>query len=101
MKKRIISRYNHKVILTKNNTKICDSHDLSIKDSIIMAKNIYYIRKYFGYNVKRDVDSYIRELISHNRLYKLGLYRSHTKDCDLEENIKPLTNLIYKILGWY
>lgn len=52
-----------------------------------------------GYESKRSVGSWIREWRTHNFLYKLGLFREHTKNCDLEENVNLLFRIIYFILG--
>lgn len=52
-----------------------------------------------GYESKRDIDSWIREWKAHNRLYRLGIYRSHTKDCDLNEDEKWWRLWFYGILG--
>lgn len=101
MKKREISRLNHRIILKKNCTKIIDSYDLSDKESIMMAERIIFARRVYGYKTKRSLESYIREIIAHNRLYKWHLFRSHTKDTDLEENITRIKELIYLIVGWY
>lgn len=101
MKKREISRLNHRIILKKNCTKICDSYNLTNEESKIIASHIKTTRKALKYIVKRSLESYIREIIAHNRLYKMHLFRSHTKDTDLEENITKTKELIYRIVGWY
>lgn len=48
----------------------------------------------------RKMCSLINEWTAHNRLYRLGLYRSHTKDVDLEWPIKWWHNVIWNIIGW-
>lgn len=52
-----------------------------------------------GYKNKRTIKSWLKEWKTHNRLYKLGLYKTHTVDCDLEENEKLHRLIIYEILG--
>ena len=52
-----------------------------------------------GYQSKRSLKSWIKEWKAHNRLYKLGLFRSHTVDCDLEENEKLHRLIAYQVLG--
>lgn len=47
----------------------------------------------------RKMGSLVREWTAHNRLYKLGLYKSHTKDVDLEYPIKWYYELAWFILG--
>lgn len=44
-----------------------------------------------------DLNSTNRQ--AHNRLYRLGLFRSHTRDCNLEENEKLHRLIAYQILG--
>ena len=53
-----------------------------------------------GYRSKRSVESWIREWKAHNRLYRLGLFKEHTKDCDLEENEKWYRRLAYWVIGF-
>ena len=47
----------------------------------------------------RKMKSLVREWTGHNRLYRLGLFKSHTKDVDLEYPIKWYYNLIWNIIG--
>ena len=61
--------------------------------------NIMDERYKLGYSINRSIDSYIKETKAHVRLYKLGLFRSHTRDCDLEENQDNKLSIIYKIIG--
>lgn len=51
------------------------------------------------YEVTRPAYSYAREIRTHKRLYKMGLFKKHTKDADLEEPICFVKELIYGILG--
>ena len=37
---------------------------------------------------KRKMGSLVREWVAHNRLYRFGIFKSHTKDVDLEYPIK-------------
>ena len=88
-----------KVSYTKNNTKIYNGYLIANKD---LKKEIYKIicnREDKGLLVTRRLESYISETKVHNRLYKLGIAKSHTKDVDLEENIKKWKEIIYLILG--
>lgn len=48
---------------------------------------------------KRSIKSWIREWKAHNRLYKIGLFKEHTIDCDLEENEKLHRLIAYWIIG--
>lgn len=47
----------------------------------------------------RKMGSLTREWTAHNRLYRLGLFKSHTKDVDLEYPIKWYYNIIWNIIG--
>lgn len=76
---------------------IVDSYKVTYEDEMydILTK-FEYETKYYS---KRSISSWIKEWKAHNRLYKLGLFRRHTKDCDLEENEKWWRLLIYEIIG--
>lgn len=89
-----------KIDYRENNTKIYNSYELSnigisaIVDSIIhVRKNVKRIK------VTRTKQSYINEIKAHNRLYKLGLFRNHTRDADLEEPIEKWKEILYAILS--
>lgn len=47
----------------------------------------------------RSFPNLIREWIAHNRLYKLRIRRSHTKDICLEANQKWYLSLLYFLLS--
>ena len=78
---------------------------LIIEDSYKIQKSerMYAILSWFiiktGYQSKRTIFSWIKEWKAHNRLYKLGIFKENTKDCDLEENEKLYRLIIYEILG--
>ena len=79
-----------------DNVRIVDSYKVKEKDMRhILCMFLYKT----GYRSKRSVESWLKEWKAHNRLYKPGLYRSHTKDCDLEENEKWYRLLVYQIIG--
>ena len=94
------------IIPTKNNTKIIDSYKITDKKEI--EKYLSWIieeRKAKKYHT-RSLKSYQREWLGHNFLYKLGLFKSHTKDVDLEERLTPkekikglFMDLIWLIIG--
>ncbi len=66
----------------------------------IMAYVLTEFKDRTGYKSKRSLNSWIREWKAHNRLYRLGLFESHTKDCDLEENEKWYRRLVYWFIGF-
>ena len=85
----------------EDETVIINSYKLTNYEikNVVVPEIIYYrLKKYLPVN--RTNKSYEREIKAHNRLYKLGLYKDHTKDCNLEESIKWYYELLYLILGW-
>lgn len=87
-----------KVKYTKKMTIIYDSYLLTNITGEI--KQIIAKRREKGLPVNRSLKSYISETKAHNRLYKLHLFRKHTKNTDLEENIKKWVEIIYFIIGF-
>ncbi len=81
----------------KKKTTIYDSY--LMKNVSKEVKEIIKERKKKGYKTNRTLNSYIRETKAHNRLYKLGLFKKHTKNTDLEENIKLWKEIAYFIIG--
>ena len=81
----------------KKKTTIYDSY--LMKNVSKEVKEIIKERKEKGYKTNRTLNSYIRETKAHNRLYKLGLFKNHTKNTDLEENIKLWKEITYSIIG--
>ena len=83
----------------KSSTRIWDSYLLKNDELDEVVNEIMESRLLMRYPVTRCHNDYVREIKAHNRLYKMGLFRSHTKDTDLEENIKRYKKIIYSILG--
>lgn len=85
------------IIFTKDNTHVEDSY----KSTDIGLEVCYIIRERYvrGLPQTRTFESYVREWKGHNRLYKLHLFRSHTKDVDLNENNSVIEELIWKLIG--
>lgn len=65
-----------------------------------MREILEEFKRMTGYKSKRSTRSWIREWKAHKRLYKLGIARSHTKDCDLEEEIKWWLEIVYMLVGF-
>lgn len=86
----VMIKYNEECIT------ILDSYKVKGRE---MRKILEGFKVSTGYKSRRSMESWIREWRSHNFLYRLGLYRSHTKDCDLEEDIDLWHRIIYWILG--
>lgn len=89
-----------KINYTENCTKVYDSYLLKNNNDIKkVAWEIYIIRQFKNLLQVRTEESYFYEIKAHNRLYNLGLFRSHTKDTDLEENIKKWKEILFRIIG--
>ena len=89
-----------KVRYYKEKTKIYDSYLIKNKEIPYRIDNILHIRKFVkNLPTTRTRKSYIAETKAHNRLYKLGLFKKHTKNCDLEEDIKLWKEIVYFIIG--
>ena len=85
------------IIYSKYNTKVMDGYlEKNIERTV---QEIIEVRKIKGYPVTRTKASYIAEIKAHNRLYRLGIKRSHTKDVDLEERINKFIDIIWRIIG--
>ncbi len=84
-------KYNRKGVSIINSYKVTKTEDM------IIILRLFKLKTY--YKSRRTLKSWIKEWKAHNRLYKLGLFRSHTKDCDLEENEKWWRLLAYQFLG--
>ena len=81
-------------------TKVYDSYKYSNEEIEQAVEEIMQKRKELGLPVTRTKSSYISEWKSHNRLYRLGVQRSRTKDVDLEEEIEQTRNFLYSIFGF-
>ena len=88
-----------RIIYTEKNTKIIDSYKLKWYQINDIAIEVLKTRRDRKLPITRSITSYAREIKAHNRLYKLGLFRSHTKDCDCEEKQSKFKELIYTILS--
>ena len=85
---------------------ICNEDNIKIKQSYIIT-NIKRMEEILTtilerttiYKTKRTLKSLLKEWKSHNRLYKIHLFRKHTSDCDLESNQKLFYKIAYFILG--
>jgi len=88
-----------KVKFTENCTIVYDCYQYDYISINIIGEIIAITRKENNLLVTRTNTSYANEIRAHKRLYKLGLFKSHTKDADLEENIKWYKELFYNIIG--
>ena len=89
-----------KITYKKENTHIEDSYQIKLRKSIQNEVEwIIVVRKARKDLVTRTVNSYVNEWKGHNRLYKLHLFRKHTKDVDLEEPQRLIWRIIWLIIG--
>lgn len=86
-------------IVTDKNIEIRDSYKVSVTDE--MKDILNSLREEYPDNsvlIKRKNSSLIREWKGHNFLYKLGIFRSHTKDVDLD---LESANIFYTVGYWF
>lgn len=86
-----------KITYKQKLTKIYNSYLL--KDIPSVIDEVIAVRKAKGLDINRSRRSYIAETKAHNRMYKLGLFKKHTKNTDLEEDIKLWKEIVYRIIG--
>lgn len=86
-----------KIEYSEDNTHVVDSYKI---DNINLSV-CYIIRERHLRHLKvtRSFESYVREWRGHNRLYNLHLFRSHTKDVDLDENMSMFWEVVWLIIG--
>lgn len=86
-------------IITTDNIQIKDSYLINKKKE--MRKILQAIKDDIPDLpvFKRSMFSLVCEWKAHNRLYYLGLWKSHTKHVDLEANQKWYLTLLYCIIG--
>ena len=83
-----------------NNIHISDSY---LESKQCFAAHIDKIKRLYPSNavcVNRSTESLSREWATHNALYALGIFRSHTKDVDLEYPQRPVMSALYWVVGW-
>lgn len=90
------------IIYYESYTKVTNSYLLTNEEIEEVAEEIEFSRhNKFDWkciHIRHKV-SYIEEIKSHNRLYKIGLFRSHTVDTDLEEDLNTINKIIFSIIG--
>lgn len=79
------------------NVRIKNSYKVRNKEYMRLILTLFKINT--GFESKRSINSWIKEWQAHNRLYRFGLFKTHTVDCDLEENEKLHRLLAYQVLG--
>ena len=85
--------------LTENESVIKNCYRYSDEYLRYIVSEIVIKRNDRDLKITRSIRSYLCEAIAHKRMYKLGLFRSKTKDCNLEENINKVIEIMYYIIG--
>lgn len=88
-----------RVYYAENNTKIYESYKLTEKSVYYWSNTILNTRRTQGLLTTRTAKSYANEIKVHNWLYKKGVFKKRTADCDLEEPIKKPLEILYNFLG--
>lgn len=84
-------------IYNNNRVTIKDSWEVLDREYIVYL--LYKFIENTGYPTRRGVKSWANEWRTHSILYKFGLFKEHTADCDLEENESIFRRIIYRIIG--
>lgn len=95
--------YSYNITISPSNIHIIDSYKAKTRKS--MKKILNILREYLddsSITMKTPLDyrsnnSMIREWITHNNLYKLGLYRDRVKNVDLNYPQKWYVKILYAI----
>lgn len=95
--------YSHDVTITSNNIHITKSY--TVKDRKTMNNFLNILREYLedsNITMKtpfnfRSNNSLIREWVTHNNLYRLGLYKDRVKDIDLNYPQKWYIKILYAV----
>lgn len=87
------------IIYSWYNTKVKNYLNKNKKELKELCKEINKNRIKKNLPIRRSFNSYYKELLAHQRMYKLHLFRKHTIDCDLEEQIKKWKEIIYFIFS--
>lgn len=90
------------IIYFEDSTKVTNSYLLTDEELNQVASQIEFSRTVtFDWKCThlRNKESYTKEIKAHNKLYKLGICKSHTIDADLEEDLSKAKSIIWSILG--
>jgi hypothetical protein len=98
-----VGSYDHKVYkvnYNKNYTMVENSYRADTKDLLKLVgdiRSIIYLKSNITY--RRTKKSWAIEWLAHNRLFSLGLFPSHTKDVDFDEDESLLRRICYHIIS--
>lgn len=85
--------------VSRNNIHIIDSFKITSKNEI-KKYVVEILDRTPIFHTKRSVNSFVREWYAHNKFYRMGLFKSHTKDCDLGRFLFPWSWFFYFIFGF-
>ena len=86
--------------ITENSLTICYSYRYKQTSEIIsMLKTIICLNNDCKLFETRKLKDMIAEWQTHNLLYYLGLFRSHTRSVNFEANQSKFMKILYKIFG--
>lgn len=86
--------------VSTDNICIHDSYTMNDKDDMTITLSLIKEAHPECNTFKRTYCSLIHEWRAHNRLYRWGIFKSHTKDVDLNYPQKWYEMFIYFILGF-
>ena len=89
-------------IVTPTNTHITDS--CKVRSRAAIRKYLESLRESSSPEMavnQRDIESQIREWRSHNLFYRLYVFRSRTKDVDLELKQAWYRELFCRVVSWF
>ena len=86
--------------ITENSLTICYSYRYTQTSEIIsMLQTIICLNNDCKLFKTRTLKDMIAEWQTHNLLYYLGLFRSHTRSVNFEANQSKFMKILYKIFG--
>lgn len=95
-----LKKYMTNIEVYKDRIKILDSYKISSRKEMRRVL-VEILRESPDCEVfySRTFPNLIREWVAHNRLYKLGIRRSHTKNVCLEANQKWYMKILYFLIS--
>lgn len=90
-------------IIIDGYTCYCSDNNIHIVDSYKVKKIDEFLAKLNekladNFHYTRTLAAWSDEWYAHNLVYKFGLFRSHTKDVDLNEDEYKFAILLYKLM---
>lgn len=83
-----------KISYKNKNIKIVNAYKITNKKDMLHFLNTLPLEL-----IDRSAKSCLNEWIAHNRLYKIGLFKEHTRDCDLSANESLFRRICYWLIS--